>query len=82
MGSVCFLIANMYLLTIDIDKAMLRKLSTALDQVVVHYRAFAAFTEGLRENQANDMILWEQEVQTWENDKSQPCPYDLPRHGK
>ena len=61
---------------------LLRKLTLAMPEAILHHRAFCAFTEGLREEHGDELIEWERQVQEWESDNSQPCPYDLPEESE
>ena len=55
---------------------LLRKMSLALSQAVIHHRALSAFTESLQAEHAGQMAEWETQVQKWELDHTLPCPYD------
>lgn len=59
---------------------LLRKMSTAIPQAVIHHRAFFAFTESLQVEHSALLIKWEAEVQAWELDRSVADPYALPDH--
>jgi hypothetical protein len=61
---------------------LLRKLTLAMPEAILHHRAFCAFTEGLREEHGDELIEWERQVQEWESDNSRPCPYDLPEESE
>ncbi|KAJ7191675.1 hypothetical protein B0H12DRAFT_1039767, partial [Mycena haematopus] len=63
--------------TVDLGNSLLQKLVLAIPQAMVHSRAFAAFTEGLREGHEEDLRKWEKMVREWEeDDEATPCPYD------
>jgi hypothetical protein len=51
-------------------------------EAILHFRAFCAFTEGLREEHGGLLTEWERQVQEWEIDDSLPCPYDLPEESE
>ncbi|KAF4586545.1 hypothetical protein EYR38_010824 [Pleurotus pulmonarius] len=54
-------------------------MTLAIPQALIHHQAFAAFTSGLREHHSADLLEWEKQVQAWELDQTNPCPFDLPR---
>jgi hypothetical protein len=54
----------------------------AIPEAVLHFRAYRAFTDGLREEHGDQLIEWERQVQEWETDNSRPCPYDLPEESE
>lgn len=58
--------------------SLLRKMSLALPQAVVHHRALSAFTESLQAEHAEHVAEWEARVQKWELDHTLSCPYDVP----
>ena len=55
---------------------LLRKMSFALPQAVIHHQALSAFTESLQANHAGQIAEWETQVQKWELDHTLPCPYE------
>lgn len=57
---------------------LLRKLSLAIPEAIIHHRAFTAFTESLQAEHAKQLIKWEAQVQSWEADRTLPCPYEIP----
>ena len=57
---------------------LLRKMTHAIPQAVIHHRAFSAFTESLDEAHPGKAPEWESAVVEWEIDHRNPCPYDLP----
>jgi hypothetical protein len=57
---------------------LLRKMTLALPQAVLHHRAFSAFTESLQAEHAGNVVEWETQVREWELNHALPCPYDLP----
>jgi hypothetical protein len=57
---------------------LLRKLLLAIPEAIIHHRAFTAFTESLQAEHAEQLVQWEQQVQSWEADRTLPCPYDIP----
>lgn len=57
---------------------LLRKMSLALPQAVVHHRAWLAFTHSLRTTHSAQLVEWERQVTEWEIDHGKPCPYTLP----
>ena len=61
-----------------IASTLLRKMTLALPQAVLHHRAFSAFTESLQAEHAGNVVEWETQVRKWELNHSLPCPYDLP----
>ncbi|KAJ6461985.1 hypothetical protein C8R47DRAFT_993232 [Mycena vitilis] len=58
--------------TVDLGNSLLRKLVLAIPEAMVHSRAFAAFTDGLREAHEPELREWEQIVRAWEADETQP----------
>lgn len=56
---------------------LLRKLSLAIPEAIVHHRAFSAFTESLQAEHAEQLVEWEGQVQSWEADRTLPCPYEI-----
>jgi hypothetical protein len=56
---------------------LLRKLTLAIPEAIVHHRALSAFTDGMRLDHGDIVDEWEKEVLLWEADNTQPCPYDL-----
>ncbi|KAF9496215.1 hypothetical protein BDN71DRAFT_1505912 [Pleurotus eryngii] len=65
--------------TVNLKNALLEKMTLAIPQALVHHQAFTAFTSGLREHHSADLLEWEKQVQAWELDQANPCPFDLPR---
>ncbi|KAJ8703433.1 hypothetical protein PTI98_002055 [Pleurotus ostreatus] len=65
--------------TVNLKSALLEKMTLAIPQALVHHQAFTAFTSGLREHHSADLLEWEKQVQAWELDQANPCPFDLPR---
>jgi len=61
---------------------LLRKLTLAIPEAVVHHRAFSAFSEGMRKENANLLAEWEQQVCAWEADRRVFCPYELPNESE
>jgi Kyakuja-Dileera-Zisupton transposase len=61
---------------------LLRKLTVAVPEAVVHHRALCAFSEGLREEHGDVVGEWEQQVLAWEADNTRFCPYDLPEESR
>ena len=57
---------------------LLRKMTLALPQAVLHHRAFSAFTESLQAEHAENVVEWETQVRKWELNHALPCPYNLP----
>jgi len=57
---------------------LLRKMSLAIPEAVIHHRALSAFTESLRAEHADHLVEWEIQVRKWEADHSLPCPYEIP----
>jgi len=57
---------------------LLRKMTDAIPEAIIHHRAFSAFTESLRLEHVAQLDQWEDEVKKWEHDHSEYCPYDLP----
>ena len=57
---------------------LLRKMTTAIPQAVVHHRALSYFTESLRQEDVARVDKWEAQVIKWEDDHNEYCPYDLP----
>ena len=55
-----------------------KKLSNAIAGALCHHHALVAFTEGISAEDATLTDKWEKLVEAWENDRSKPCPYDLP----
>ena len=54
-------------------------MTTAIPQAIIHHRALSAFTESLRLEHGEDLVNdWEAQVELWENDHKEKCPYDLP----
>jgi len=61
---------------------LLRKMSLALPQAVIHHRALSAFTESLQAEHTEQVAEWETQVQKWELNHTLPCPYDLLEQSK
>ena len=57
---------------------LLRRLTLAIPEAVVHNRALSAFSEGVKDTHPKLLALWECQVVDWENGVSDLCPYDLP----
>jgi hypothetical protein len=57
---------------------LLRKLTLAIPEAIVHHRALQAFTEGLRLQHGDVVDVWEEQVLAWEENQTNFCPYDLP----
>ena len=53
-------------------------MTKAIPQAIIHHRALTYFTEGLRQEDAKRVEIWEAQVIKWENDHTEYCPYDLP----
>lgn len=64
------------------ENSLLEKMTLAIPQALIHHQAFCAFTSGLREHHAAELREWEKQVQAWETDQTNLCPFDLPRDGK
>jgi hypothetical protein len=56
---------------------LLRKLTLAIPDAIVHHRALSAFTDGLRLEHGDIVSEWERQVLEWEADNTKACPYDL-----
>lgn len=65
---------------VTLASTLLRKMSTAIPQAVIHHRAFAAFTESLQAEHGALLMKWESLVQAWEVDHAVDNPYALPDH--
>jgi hypothetical protein len=61
---------------------LLRKLLVAIPEAIIHHRAFTAFTESLQAENAEQLVEWEGQVQSWEADRTLPCPYEMPEESK
>lgn len=61
---------------------LLRKLLVAIPEAIIHHRAFTAFTESLQAENAERLVKWEEQVQSWEADRTLPCPYEIPEESK
>jgi len=61
---------------------LLRKLLLAIPEAIIHHRAFTAFTESLQAENAEQLVKWEGQVQSWEADRTLPCPYEMPEESK
>jgi hypothetical protein len=63
---------------------LLRRLTLAIPQAIIHHRAFRAFNDGLRSTPEYSLILmeWETQVQDWEAGRANFCPYDLPEESE
>ena len=59
-------------------KQLLRRLTLAIPEAVLHHRAFTAFSEGIRDAQPQTLIMWQRQAFEWENGLSDLCPYELP----
>jgi hypothetical protein len=70
------------LIIIPVGDQLLRKLTLAIPQCLIHHRAFGAFTASMRIDNPGMVNEWEQQILKWEIDQSQPCPYDLPVESK
>lgn len=58
---------------------MLRKMTAAIPQAIVHHRALSAFTDSLRTEHGGNLVNnWEAQVILWEKNHKEKCPYDLP----
>lgn len=78
LGNVYCLFPILKLTSSDVAATLLRKMSIAIPQAVIHHRALSAFTETLQIEHADHVVEWELQVQSWELDHSLPCPYNLP----
>ncbi|KAF4564900.1 hypothetical protein EYR36_002843 [Pleurotus pulmonarius] len=65
--------------TVNLKNSLLEKMTLAIPQALVHHQAFCAFTSGLQEHHRAELHEWERQVQAWESDQTNPCPFDLPR---
>ncbi|KDQ26081.1 hypothetical protein PLEOSDRAFT_169883 [Pleurotus ostreatus PC15] len=65
--------------TVNLKNLLLEKMMLVIPQALVHHQAFCAFTSGLREHHAVELCEWEKQVQAWETDQTNPCPFDLLR---
>ncbi|KAK7032404.1 hypothetical protein VNI00_013152 [Paramarasmius palmivorus] len=63
---------------INLENSLLKKLVSAITDVVIHQRSFAAFQEALAVDNPSLVSTWLAEVEAWERDHNKPCPYDLP----
>jgi len=61
---------------------LLRKLSLAIPEAIIHHRAFIAFTESLQAEHAEQLVKWEAQVQAWESNRTLPYPYEIPEESK
>ena len=61
---------------------LLRKLTLAIPEAIVHHRALSAFTDGMRLEHGNIVDEWEKQVLEWEADNTKPCPYELSEESK
>jgi hypothetical protein len=57
---------------------LLQKLLLAILEAIIHHRAFTAFTESLQAEHGEQLFNWEEQVQSWEADRTLPCPYEIP----
>ncbi|KAJ7225301.1 hypothetical protein GGX14DRAFT_556103 [Mycena pura] len=64
--------------TVGSGSSLLRKMALPIPKVLLHSRAFRAFTDGLREGHEDELVQWERDVRAWEMDDSKPCPYESP----
>ena len=62
----------------NLGDELMEKMGKAIPRAITHYRAFRSFTEGLATEHKALLKRWELDVQAWENDGSQSCPYDVP----
>jgi hypothetical protein len=53
-------------------------MALAIPKAMLHNRAFHAFTDALREGHEEELMKWEADVQAWEQDHDQLCPYNYP----
>jgi hypothetical protein len=70
------------LLTPNAGDQLLRRLTLAIPEAVIHQWALAAFTEGIQEEHPGLVQTWELQVLAWEMDNTGFCPYDLPEDGE
>ncbi|KAG6823229.1 hypothetical protein H0H92_010922, partial [Tricholoma furcatifolium] len=56
--------------TVDYGNSLLRALVQAIPDAIMHYEAFQAFTNGLKNEHACQLVEWEKTVRVWEKDKS------------
>ncbi|KAF8149011.1 hypothetical protein K438DRAFT_1989084 [Mycena galopus ATCC 62051] len=59
-----------------LGNSLLRKIVLAIPKAMLYSCAFSAFTDVLREGHKEELKRWDAEVQAWEQDHEQPCPYD------
>ena len=68
--------------TVNLGDQLLRRLTLAIPEAVIHHRAFRAFSEGLLEDHGDILKDWERQVCEWEADGNSVCPYDLPEESE
>jgi hypothetical protein len=49
----------------------------AMLEAIIYYQAYQVFTESMRTNHPAALEEWEHQIQQWEKDNTQFCPYDL-----
>ncbi|KIL56756.1 hypothetical protein M378DRAFT_57844, partial [Amanita muscaria Koide BX008] len=64
--------------TVELPSTLLRKMSLAIPQAIIHHRAFSAFSESLRAEHGQQMNKWDDQVKKWERNRNEYCPYNLP----
>lgn len=47
-----------------------------------HHEAFVAFDHSLRKFRVEQVEEWEEELLSWEADRSKPCPYESAKLGE
>lgn len=54
----------------------------AIPDAVLNSRAHASFTETLRQDHADDLREWQNQVEAWEQGRSEFCPYTMSEQSK
>ncbi|KAI0054994.1 hypothetical protein BV25DRAFT_1922198 [Artomyces pyxidatus] len=65
--------------TVGFGKALLRRLVPAVSEALRHGRILDDFNKVLEIERPGSTSEWEQQIVDWEQDKSKPCPYDVPK---
>lgn len=66
-----------WMMFIGMERVLKKRMVVAVKEFEVHRGLFEKFEQALVENLGRETVEgWESEVVAWENDHSQPCPYE------
>ena len=49
-----------------------------MPEAIVHHRAYVAFSAGIHAEDSTLIDKWEAMAKEWNEDRTKPCPYELP----